>query len=143
MVNVEIVSHKENFLLRLRDNGRFETHSDLVFRVKTRTYVGRVVLPAGLSIKRPKPRRARAALLRRGLLFIDHKKELSRSQIDAAYCAALRLEGVRGWKVFAERIALAALGFMRYQWRYPRVPKGPQRASEDRSGEESRERQHT
>lgn len=62
---VEFITAKENFLLRLRDDGLFETHSDTVARFwAIDGSVTRLWAKDGTTLRRAKPRRARADAFR-------------------------------------------------------------------------------
>ena len=90
---IQITSPRGNFLLRLRDDGRFETHSDLCALLITPEWRGRIIVPAGAHIRKLRSKAARARLLRTQL-----RKDavVSRREQDKAYVQMLLDEGAYG-----------------------------------------------
>lgn len=112
-----IVSSRENFLLRMLDDGAYETHSDLVAKGATRSgQAFRLVMESGARMRKPRPGRARAVLLR----YVARRNAgLSPRDADDIYLEALRAD--RAKHIWFTKLRLRAWGLLRYQWRYGRI----------------------
>ena len=85
-------SHKDNFLVRLRDDGTFETHSSLAFLFEFDRRRGRYTIPAGSNLgRRVHARRERAKLVRN----FAWANGWARREVAEVYVAALRADGAR------------------------------------------------
>jgi hypothetical protein len=109
---MKILSHSSNFLLRLRDDGLFELHSDLV-ALHSRA---RVTVKAGTTLKKAKAKRSRAVLIRKAAKGI-----LAARELDDFYIELLRQEGAKGIRL--ERLGLYLLGVLKHQRHYLRKTK--------------------
>lgn len=110
------VSNRENFLLRLTEDGAFEPHSDLVARARVDGVEYRlVVLAATARLRKARAGRARADLIRPQIRALP----ISPRAADTLYLMALHADGVRG----RERIAAWARfrGILRHLWKYGSV----------------------
>lgn len=86
------VTHRQNFLLRLRDDAGYETIGDTVTKgtmADGRQF--RLVSPAGSMIHKPRPRRSRARLM------LPHIRALpcSRKEQDDLYLDLLMLDNAK------------------------------------------------
>lgn len=112
------VSNRDNFLLRLAEDGKYDIHSDLVARVRAGDVDKRLVVYAGVGrLKKAKPGRARADLIRPLVQNIG----LSPKTADNLYLDALRQDSAK--RVWLTKALLRARGYLRWQWRYGRVPQ--------------------
>ena len=90
MTTFKWISARENFLLRVTSDGFFEPHSDLVARVTTPGVDARLVVMAGTTrLRRARPGRARASLLRPLLSGLS----ISLRDKDDLYLAAIHADG--------------------------------------------------
>ena len=90
------VTHKQNFLLRLRDDASYETIGDTVakgFLASGQQF--RLVAKAGSIVHKPRPRRARARLLVPSIRALP----CSRKEQDALYVDLLVLDGAKRIKL--------------------------------------------
>lgn len=124
MIEAKFVNPRENFLLRDVGFDKFVTHSDLVCVFIAPSQRGRVVIPAGALVKRPKPKWARAKLVRRRLKDLHLFDPPMRPRLrDLIYTELLWRDGVPRWRALLERRALYILGLLRHGPRYAKALK--------------------
>lgn len=109
--------------LLLRPDGAHHEHlatnSDIVVLVEAAGRRQRVVIPAGVRVKRKHVRLLRPRLLRRELK--KHTTVFSPAAVDDIYVAAIWRETKEPlWRLRAYRSVLGVLGFLRYRRRYSR-----------------------
>lgn len=110
------VSNRDNFLLRLSEDGKYDIHSDLVARVRVGDVDKRLVVYAGVGrLRKAKPGRARADLVKPLLQNVG----ISPKTADDLYLSALRQDGAK--RVWFTATLLRLNGVLRHQWRYGKV----------------------
>lgn len=107
------VSNRENFLLRLSADGRFETHSDLVARVRVGEVDKRLVVYAGVGrLRKAKPGRARADLIKP----ILQSDKYSKKTADDLYLEALKQDNAK--RLWLTKFILRFNGYVKHLWKY-------------------------
>lgn len=113
MVAFSWTTARENFLLRLDDDGGFTTHSDTVARVSVAGKDYRLVSPAGAArLKKARAGRSRADALAASINALPVRQRLR----DDVYLAACRLDGHK--KMSRLRLWLRMRGYARKLWKY-------------------------
>lgn len=116
-MHIEITSPIENFLLRVTQDGLYTSHSDMVAKAEVDEKQYRFVHLAGSALlRKPRPGRARADLLRPAILAAG----LAPKVADDLYLDLLRNDGAR--RRGLTRALLRIAGRLRHQWRYDKLP---------------------